>query len=378
MNKLNKIKDPERREITAPVLVPNEVDYHGHIYSEEEVYKACRNYREKCNKASLQHSFDLPKDASEFVEHYISPADMVFADEEGEETLVKKGAWMATMKFHNDSLWEEVLAKRLKGFSIQATCKSQKVSKAKVAGRAASEEGIKIEKRLFDIDFGGEDHHVALVDEAANATEVLVVKAKHSPDSPVNKPNPESLESVNIVKEETMDLDLEKNKSVELPDDIKTELEELRKSKLEADELKIASDAITAELEELKKAKDDRDAEYLELKKAKDAADMVELVTKAKSFKADDAESFALVLKKCKDSLVSEEYEELCKQLGKITNIAENKELLEDLGEAPKSDLDLAKAKDEKFYELREEHISKGKTPAEASKLARLELEKSE
>ena len=339
--------DQERREITAPVMIPNEVDYHGHIYDEETVYKACRNYQKNCNKASLQHSLELSKSSAYFVEHYISPTEMLFEDS---DTIVKKGSWMATMSFPSDTLWEDAKTGKYKGFSIQAGCKAMKVKKSKVAGRQAAEEGIEVDKRLFDIDFSAEDHHVALVDEAANATEVLVVKAKHLPGSPAeNKPDdPSNSESVIEKKEETMsleDLELEKKKSLEL------ETQEL----------------------EVKKAKEDQEAELLELRKDKEASEMIEMVSKAKDLKADDADKFAIILTKCKGSLDSEEYLELSKQLEKIVNLTDNKKILEDLGESEVSEEKLVKAKETKFNTLRTKYITEGLPASEASKKARLE-----
>lgn len=350
-------KVPSKHEITAPVLVPDEVDYDEHTYNEEEVYKACRNYTENCNRASIQHCIDISKDTAYFVEHYITPADMVISNPEGEDIQVKKGTWMATMKINSEPLWQEVENKSLTGFSIQALAKSVKVSKAKVAGRKASEEGIKVTKRLTDIDFSRQDHHIALVDEACNATQILVVKSKQTLDDDKNN------------KEDIMDK-VEDQEVIEPVIEVNTEhLEELKKAKEKEATLE-------QELVDLRKAKAEADkiqAEYIELKKAKEESEKLEFISKAKSFKADDAEVFGVILRKCKYALEATEYVELCKQLEKLSNIEINKEKIADVGENDGRET-VTKSKDELHAEKRQKYIAEGMSPADASKRARLEL----
>lgn len=370
MNRVS--RDLEKREITAPVLVPDEVDYHGHVYNKEEVHKACRNYQDNCQKASIQHQIDITKSTAHFVEHYIAPADMTFQTDEG-EILVKEGTWMATMKISNDHLWEDVQKGKFTGFSIKAVSRSLEVEKAKVAGRAAAEKGVIAEKQLFDIDFSKEDHHVALVDEAANATKVLVVKAKHSPDNPVTKPDdPVIPESVNQNKEDKMDLEKE-NK--DLLDQNKVQVEKNEELNSQLEEISKAKEAQEAKIEELKKAKEAQEAKIEELQKEKEQREVAELVVKAKEMKADEPEQFATILQKCKYSLEEDQYEALCKQLNKLANIEDNAEFLKEVGEGKGSEEQLEKNKDKKFYERREELIKEGKPRHEASKIARQELE---
>ena len=351
----------EQREITAPVLVPDEGDYHGHIYSEEEVHQACRNYRENCRKANIQHAFDISKDTAEFVEHYLAPADIPMETLDGTVT-VKKGTWLATMKIKNDNLWQDVKDGKFTGFSISAQCMSQKLSKSKYAGGNAVDEGHRVEKRLFDIDFSEEDHHVALVDEAANATKILVMKAKQPTQKEVDmtleeKKAQEALMKAKLVEEQEA-LKLQKAKDLEL--------EELKKAKadaeVQAEELKVLkakAEADQKELEELKKAKDERETQ--------------EFIQKAKDLKADDADLFGMVLKKCKMALDGTEFEELEKQLGKLANITKAKGALENVGESNAEKL--VKSKDARVSERRSELIAKGVMRHIASKQARQEVE---
>ena len=355
--KVAKSLDLEKQEFIAPVLVPDEVDYHDHIYSEEEVYKACRNYRDNCGRANLQHDKDLGSDKAYFVEHYIAPTDMDFDN----GMTVKKGTWMATMKFKDQSLWQDVKDGKFKGFSISANCYSRKIQKGKIAGRAAAEAGHKAEKRLFDMDFSKEDHHVALVDEAANGTEVLVMKAKQPKTKEVNMTLEEKAAQEALIKAKLV----EERQAEELVKAKELELEDLKKAKVEAE----------MQAEELKvlKAKNAEDLKELEeLKKAKEVRETAEFIQKAKDLKADDAEVFGTVLKKCKGALDEAEFEVLEKQLAKLENIAKNKEVLNDLGQANAEKL--VKSMDERVAKRRSELLAEGVPRHEASKKARTEV----
>ena len=304
--KLVKSLELARKEFIAPVLVPDETDYHKHTYSEEEVYKACRNYKKNCNRANLQHEQDLDDSKAYFVEHYIAPTEMEFDN----GTTVKKGTWVATMKFKDEQLWQDVKDGKFKGFSISANCYSQRIQKGKIAGRAPTEEGFKAEKRLFDMDFSLEDHHVALVDEAANGTEVLVMKAKQPTKKEVNMTAEEKAAQEALLKAK---LDAERQEE-ELKKAKEQELVDLKKAKEDADK----------QLEELEviKAKAKADADELEvLKKAKDERETQEFIQKAKDLKADDADTFGMVLKKCKSVLEDEEFEALEKEWKKLETL---------------------------------------------------------
>ena len=221
----------------------------------------------------------------------------------------------------------------------------------------------KAKRRLSNLDFSQKKCHVALVDHGAiEHDETLVLKRKN----------------VTKKKEDTMSLDAEK-------------AEEILKAKAEADAKVVALEKAKADaeakVEEIEKAKADLEAEKVELEKAKAeqskqleevekarvAKAKAELVEKAKDLKADDAAKLGEVLYKCKDALDAEEYETLEKQLEKLANIEENKEVLKSVGEA-----DGEADKFDKSAEIlkrRGELIEKGLKPHEASKKARLEVE---
>lgn len=112
----------ERREITCPVLIPNLVDAHGDIYSEEAVLKACRNFNKVCKRTNLQHEYMMDDDSAQFIESYVTPADSII-----DGVPIVKGTWMATMHVKNDALWKAVKDGEFTGFSIGCIAKVEKL-----------------------------------------------------------------------------------------------------------------------------------------------------------------------------------------------------------------------------------------------------------
>ena len=107
----------ELRQATYVVLVPDEVDLHGDIVSEDEVRKAMQNFNKFCMKANLFHMAQT--DTFEFVESYCAPVyfQMYFQ-------FIKKGTWLATMQVtdtpQRDKLWELIKSGEKRGISIGA------------------------------------------------------------------------------------------------------------------------------------------------------------------------------------------------------------------------------------------------------------------
>jgi len=103
----------ELKQATFIVMVPDEVDLHGDITSEDEIRKACHNYNTFCREANLFH---LTKTATfAVVESYLSPVDFVL-----NEHFVKKGTWLATLQVHDDALWQLIQAGDICSVSISA------------------------------------------------------------------------------------------------------------------------------------------------------------------------------------------------------------------------------------------------------------------
>lgn len=103
----------ELMQATFIALVPDEVDLHGDIYSEEEVRKACHSYNKHCRKANMLHIMNT--DLFDIVESYTLLSDLVLDDK-----FVKKGTWVTVLQFNDEDLWEEVKKGNFVGVSIGA------------------------------------------------------------------------------------------------------------------------------------------------------------------------------------------------------------------------------------------------------------------
>ena len=104
----------ELKQATFVVMVPDEVDLHGDVISEDEVRKACHNFNKHCNQANLFH---ITKTATfEFAENYCSLVDFVLGDK-----FVLKGTWLTTIQVHDDTLWSLIKSGDICSVSINAT-----------------------------------------------------------------------------------------------------------------------------------------------------------------------------------------------------------------------------------------------------------------
>lgn len=117
---ITKSTNQELMQATFVVMVPDEVDLHGDITSEEEVRKACHNYNVNCRQANLFHiaktnSFDI-------VESYLAPVDMMLDDK-----FIKKGTWVATVQCHDPKLWELIKSGEICSVSIGAMAKVEQI-----------------------------------------------------------------------------------------------------------------------------------------------------------------------------------------------------------------------------------------------------------
>lgn len=110
---VSKAVNEELKQATFVVMVPNEVDLHGDITSEEEVRKACHNFNKYCRTANLFHLAQT--DTFEFAESYIAPTDFMLGDK-----LVTKGTWLCTIQSLDDNLWALIKSGEINGVSIGA------------------------------------------------------------------------------------------------------------------------------------------------------------------------------------------------------------------------------------------------------------------
>lgn len=110
---VSKAVNDELKQATFIVMVPDEVDLHGDITSEDEVRKACHNFNKYCRTANLFHL--VKSDTFEFAESYCAPTDFVLGDK-----FVKKGTWLATIQALDDDLWDLIKSGEICALSIGA------------------------------------------------------------------------------------------------------------------------------------------------------------------------------------------------------------------------------------------------------------------
>lgn len=113
------LKAEAERYILGKVLVPDDVDSQGDVYSEEEVRKAAHWWMENSSMFANRHTFQggqlVAKEDMVVLENYIMPADCVL-----EGNPIKKGTWMCAARVASDELWEQVASGALNAFSIGA------------------------------------------------------------------------------------------------------------------------------------------------------------------------------------------------------------------------------------------------------------------
>lgn len=122
MNKIQvaKATNEELKQATYIVLVPDTVDAHGDIISEEEVRKACYNFNKFSMQANLFHLVETS--TFEFAESYIAPTDFQLGDR-----FVKKGTWLATVQCLDDGLWQLIKDGEITGLSIGALASVEEI-----------------------------------------------------------------------------------------------------------------------------------------------------------------------------------------------------------------------------------------------------------
>ena len=117
---VTKSTNEELKQATFIVMVPNEVDLHGDITTEDEVRKAKESFNAYCMKANLFHL--VQTDTFEIIESYVSPADFILG-----EKLVTKGTWLCTVQCLDDNLWSLIKSGEVCSMSIGALAKVEEL-----------------------------------------------------------------------------------------------------------------------------------------------------------------------------------------------------------------------------------------------------------
>lgn len=101
-------------------MVPDEVDAHGDICSEDEVRKACHNFNAHKRAANLFHLYET--NAFDVVESYITPIDFTMNG-----NFVKKGSWLVNLQVNDLSVWDLIKSGELNGVSIGGMAKVEEI-----------------------------------------------------------------------------------------------------------------------------------------------------------------------------------------------------------------------------------------------------------
>jgi len=105
------IKADEERYALGVVLVPEEVDSQGDIYSDVEVKQAAHRFMEEYQTVGLMHREKAEQ--VRIVESFVAPADFQVGD-----NAIKKGTWLLGLHVTDDAVWKAVKAGELTGLSI--------------------------------------------------------------------------------------------------------------------------------------------------------------------------------------------------------------------------------------------------------------------
>jgi hypothetical protein len=114
------IEDEEQRLVTGIVMEPEKEDFHKDSFSADVIQKAAHEFLSMRTAQKIHASGTLHQkksDASiDIVESFIVPQNMEFNGRS-----VKKGAWVITVKIHDDATWAKIKNRDLTGFSIYGT-----------------------------------------------------------------------------------------------------------------------------------------------------------------------------------------------------------------------------------------------------------------
>ncbi len=113
-----------QRIVIGPVLVPDDVDQQGHIYSAEEVEKASHqfvmNYG-RSTRMGLRHK-DMTRPIHMVQSWIADKGDLING------RIIKKGTWLMAAYVEDDDAWEAVEKGILTGFSIHGRAKAIPIS----------------------------------------------------------------------------------------------------------------------------------------------------------------------------------------------------------------------------------------------------------
>lgn len=114
-------KDPSRRIVEGPVLVPNEEDTQGDQLTADEITELAHKFLKDYRNIDVLHTLN---NVAEPVESWISKFDRTYTREGDngvqEKVIVPKGSWWLSSYVASDEAWQAVLNGELNGYSIMA------------------------------------------------------------------------------------------------------------------------------------------------------------------------------------------------------------------------------------------------------------------
>jgi len=114
---LKDVAPDDERYVLGVVLVPEQVDAQGDVYSQQEVRQAAHRFMEEFGGIGLMHQLRV-NDQVKVLESYLAPVDFELGD-----VAVPKGTWLLAVRVLSDELWARVRTGELTGFSIGGTAR---------------------------------------------------------------------------------------------------------------------------------------------------------------------------------------------------------------------------------------------------------------
>ena len=105
-------KDEMKRIVYGAVYEPMKADAHKHYATKEEIEISAHNFM--LNSRNMDWNHDFIKGSAGVVESFVA--------RKGDPDFVE-GAWVLGVKIFNESVWEDILSKKIKGYSLAGVAK---------------------------------------------------------------------------------------------------------------------------------------------------------------------------------------------------------------------------------------------------------------
>jgi hypothetical protein len=110
------VEGEEERYILGVVLIPNEPDSHGDIYSAKDVRDAAHFFMECSQTLGLEHERALARNKVFVLESYLTPCACNINGQS-----IPEGTWMLAARVVDDDLWDDIKKGKITGWSIEGS-----------------------------------------------------------------------------------------------------------------------------------------------------------------------------------------------------------------------------------------------------------------